>query len=217
MGKARLLDFINQDEERKDKILAIGTGSHFDPRQHVVLSELGLNNTNNFKNLVKEKKKIDNQGEVIEINNLINDVRKAFPGETYFLEYSQFLKFCKANNLYFGQAHNYSGNIPEKVINALKDYNFNKLQYFNAVRHKNKEGTILSAPIFYSTAEYNIYIAASPHQFEGARAFVSNNEIISSKYCKPLKNLDKNTTRDTLLMAPVRFKDKLYFIILNNW
>ena len=213
MSKAKIHAFLQNDsEERKTSmVLLASNAATFDPDKYRKLKEMGLTNSANFLKENEVKGKLDDLNDILEIDDFVKGTKRSL-GEVEIIEYSKLLQFCKKNNLLFGKAALYKGNIPQGILEEVLDFNFDRVKNFATINTLN---TIIKSAD--NNGDPAVYVATSPHHFNGSKAFISNKEVIASKSHRKLKNLSKNSYKDSLILSPLKFKKKIYFIIIKVW
>jgi hypothetical protein len=209
----KINSFLEVEEVKKKEILALSasTAETYNSEKHRKLREMGFKNTSNY---LKESSSLDSlkkMEEILEVEDFVGRIKNTL-NNNQVIEYSKLVKFCKNNNLLFGKAKLYTGDIPEDSLDALMNFNFDKVKSFKQITTEN---SIVNSATHHGDPE--VYIAASPHHFNGANGFISNKEVIESKYHRKLSKLSKNTYKDSFILSPLFFKGKIYFIIINIW
>lgn len=222
MGKERLKSFLEEVGSKEQQQLALMApgAAEYDSRKHSALEELGLTRSNNFKKSMAAKEKVITLGKAREKSGFIEEVTNYLSekitwhndADIAIISLEKLVEYCRKYDILFGKANLFKGNIPDKVVDAIVGFNFNSLKTYGTI---NTNNTIIS--FFKNHDNPIIYIASSPHNFEGNKAIISNKEVIESHIHPTLSNLKKTMTKDNFLMSPLVKEDKIYFVIIKIW
>jgi hypothetical protein len=198
------------------------------------LNKIGFSNTQNVqkssqilsvnKNIKTKKLSIVNN--TTALSSIISLYQSEFPNYKFIL-LSQIYNICEKYNLYIGHSSLFNGQIPEKNINELKQFPFDK--YKNNTRFHQR--IILNLPLCsqfeknykYSSDMINYYICASYQDFLiDKNTHIIGNEIFKNlDYEKPTFKLIKPVkVPDPIILIPVNIDsipDDMGFLINTKW
>lgn len=213
----KLGSFISAEAESKKETLALmaDTTTGYNHDRHRVLKELGLTNTDNIAVEAAKEIAIKGIGVIKEEENYISDTKRDFIKKEGFdaelIELSKLIEYCKVNSIVFGKASLFTSKLPEEIVEALIPINYNR---FNSYKQIITKDTIVNNEIHHNNPQ--IFIASAPKNFTNKGVVISNCELVESPFHKNII-LSNTKCEENLLMTPLKFKDKIFFLIIKIW
>ena len=188
------------------------------------LTKLGFHKSQEVQEASIEIKRLDNLKEENEkkkdLIDAINYFSQKYPLYKFITEDSV-KKICEKYGLIYGEIYNYIGTIPDKNLKEIEDfkisendeaYRLSEIVYGTEFNHQfisNKNITEYEKKsrqhFHYRVRKENLYIAAPITDFDIKNMKVENHQLI------------KIPVQDPIVLKPVIFNEKRYFLIMSAW